>query len=33
MFVCWTSTIFKPAELVKEKTIELKNIIDNSFKN
>lgn len=33
MFVCWTSSIFKPAEMVKEKTIELREIIDNALKN
>lgn len=33
MFVCWTSTIFKPASQVKEKTIELRNIVDNALKS
>lgn len=33
MFVCWTSSIFKPAEMVKEKTIELREIIDTALKN
>ena len=31
MFVCWTSTIFKPADQVKEKTIELRNIVDTAL--
>lgn len=33
MFVCWASTIFKPASQVKEKTIELRNIVDNALKS
>lgn len=31
MFVCWTSTIFRPAEQVKEKTIELRKIVDEKI--
>ncbi|EKE28280.1 MAG: hypothetical protein ACD_3C00083G0019 [uncultured bacterium (gcode 4)] len=31
MFVCWTSTIFKPADQVKEKTLELRELIDKSI--
>lgn len=31
MFVCWSSTIFKPADLVKEKTIELRKIVDDAL--
>lgn len=33
MFVCWSSTIFKPAEMVREKTIELREIVDNAIKS
>lgn len=31
MFVCWSSTIFRPADQVKEKTIELRSIVDASL--
>ncbi len=33
MLVCGTGTIFRPAELVKEKTIELRWIVDDVLKN
>lgn len=31
MFVCWSSTIFRPTEMVKEKTIELRAHVDASI--
>jgi ribulose-phosphate 3-epimerase len=31
MFVCWTSTIFRPTQMVKEKTIELRKIVDTAL--
>lgn len=31
MFVCGSSTIFRPADQVKEKTIELRNIVDKAI--
>jgi len=31
MFVCWSSTIFRPADQVKEKSIELRQTIEQSL--